>query len=75
MLPTLGQLITPTTDVTVDQDYEIVVLDIDGSRRVIGSEHFGPTATVERTLEGLGPNPIVFWGPHLSHASHITRSA
>ena len=28
MLPTLGQLITPTTDVTVDQDYEIVVLDI-----------------------------------------------
>ena len=35
MLPTLGQLITPTTDVTVDQNYEIVILDSDGSRRVI----------------------------------------
>ena len=34
MLPTLGQLITPTTDVTVDQGYEIVILDPDGSRRV-----------------------------------------
>ena len=42
MLPTLGQLITPTTDVTVDEDYEIVVLD---SRRIEASdreEHFGP---------------------------------
>ena len=35
MLPTLGQLITPTTDVTVDQNYEIAVLDI---RRIEASD-------------------------------------
>ena len=32
MLPALGQLITLTTDVTLDQDYEIAILDSDGSR-------------------------------------------
>ena len=35
MLPTLGQLITPTTDVTVEESYEIATLDSDGSRRVL----------------------------------------
>ena len=61
MLPTLGQLITPTTDVTVEENYEIAVLDSDGSRRVLAREHFLPISTVERTLEIYGPNPLVFW--------------
>ena len=63
MLPTLGQLITPTTDVAVDQNYQIAVLDMDGSRRVIRREHFRPTSNVARILEIYGPTPIVFWGP------------
>ena len=63
MLPTLGQLVTPETDVTVDENYEIVVLDSDGSRRVLARHHFSPTITVPRVLEVYGPTPIVFWGP------------
>ena len=76
MLPMLGQLITPTTDVTVDKGYEIAILDSDGSRRVIRSEHFETTSTVESVLRAYGPTPIVFWGPDsdplhgdLAHAS------
>ena len=74
MLPTLGQLITPTTDVSVEQDYEIVILDVDGSRRVILRDHFAPRSTVNRVLEIYGPNPIVFWGtedfPVMHNALH-----
>ena len=70
MLPTLGQFVTLTTDVTVEEDYELAVLDIDGSRRVTDREHFTPRSTVERVLEVYGPNPIVFWGPHVNTASH-----
>ena len=40
MLPTLGQLITPETDVTVDETYLLAVLDDDGSRRVVGEGFF-----------------------------------
>ena len=54
MLPTLGQLITPTTDVTVDENYElIVILDTDGSRRVIERYHFGPTFHCRAFARGL----------------------
>ena len=75
MLPTLGQLITLTTDVTVDQSYEIAVLDSDGSRRVLARHHFSTTTTVERVLEAFGPTPLVFWGPGDSQEIHTTLSA
>ena len=63
MLPTLGQLLTATTDVTVDQLYELVRLDVDGSRRVTERHHFAPLSSIDRTLELYGPNPLIFWGP------------
>ena len=69
MLPTLGQLLNLNSDVTVDGSYELAILDLDGSRRVIGRDHFQPLSTVERVLEIYGPNPIVFWGPE-SNAIH-----
>ena len=62
MLPTLGQLITPDTDVTVDETYLTVALDDDGSRRIVGSGTFSTSATVERVIEVSGSN-VVFWGP------------
>ena len=74
MLPTLGQLITPTTDVTVDQNYEIAVLDSDGSRRVVSEGPLPPTVTVERNAEVYGPTPLVFWGPGDLPGIHATRS-
>ena len=64
MLPTLGQLITPTTDVTVDRSYELVLLDRDGSRRVLGRHHYAPLSTTAGVIEAYGSGPIVFWGPH-----------
>ena len=64
MLPTLGQLITPETDVTVDETYLLAVLDDDGSRRVIGDGGiFSIGTTVERVIEVNGSN-VVFWGPN-----------
>ena len=62
MLPTLGQLITPETDVTVTEDYLLAVLDDDGSRRVVDRGTFIDTSTVERIIEVYGSN-VVFWGP------------
>ena len=63
MLPTLGQLITPETDVTLeDDDYLFVALDEDGSRRVVGRGLFSDSSTVERVIEAFGTN-VVFWGP------------
>ena len=63
MLPTLGQLITPDTDVAVDETYLFAVLDEDGSRRVVGEGFFSSTTTVERVIEVRGLN-VVFWGPN-----------
>ena len=64
MLPTLGQFITLTTDVTVDTDYHFVVLDEDGSRRVIRSGLFGPSDGLVENIDELHDGkPAVFWGP------------
>ena len=63
MLPTLGQLITPETDVTLeDDDYLLAVLDDDGSRRIVRRGLFSQGSTVERVIEAFGTN-VVFWGP------------
>ena len=62
MLPTLG--LTPTTDVAVDQTYEIVIHDSDGTRKVRGSQHVDQDSNLERLRAFYGSTPIDFWGPH-----------
>ena len=64
MLPILGQSITPATDVTVDVEYNFIVLDEDGSRRMTRRGVFGPTTVAGNIAEVQDGKPAVFWGPH-----------
>ena len=74
MLPTLGQLITTTTDVAVDQSYE----NRGARQRRIEASTRKATLLCDFNCRsgdrGVRGDSLVFWGPHVDNASHNALS-